>query len=248
MKIIVIGGHTRNIGKTSVGAALIRGLRRFNWTAVKITQYGHGVCSRDGKPCQCAPTQHAFQLTIETDPRGRADTCRLLAAGAQRSLWLRVREGRLGDAFPTLERSLSGDECVLIESNSILAFLQPVAYLMVVDGTKRDFKDSARKFLRCADALVPVDLPARYLRKVSDMAFAAQPKLIGSLPLPDFLTPCSSSASERGGTCRGEWIRARDHRWPGVEPEMLVDKPLFPVRADDYSNPDLCRFIRSRLE
>jgi hypothetical protein len=161
MKVIVIGGHTRNIGKTSLAAGLIRELRDLNWTAVKITQYGHGVCSQDGKPCQCAPSRHAFALTEEQDSSGRADTCRLLAAGARRSLWLRVRQGQLGNAFPMLEHALSHEEYVLIESNSILAFLRPLLYLALLDSARQDFKESTRKFLHAADALIPVGAPAR---------------------------------------------------------------------------------------
>jgi hypothetical protein len=161
MKVIVIGGHTRNIGKTSVAAGLIRELRELGWTAVKITQYGHGVCSRDGEPCRCAPTRHAFVLTEEPDPSGRADTSRLLAAGARRSLWLRVRQDQLGDAFPILERALNDDEHVLIESNSILAFIRPRLYLAVLDGTKKDFKESARRFLPWTDALIGIGAPPR---------------------------------------------------------------------------------------
>lgn len=159
MKTIVVGGHTRNIGKTSVAAALIHDLRFLDWTAVKITQYGHGICSRDGQPCQCTPTQHPFALTEEKDSAGRADTCRLLGAGARRSLWLRVRQGQLGEAYPVLQQSLVGAGYVLIESNSILYFMQPLIYLVVLDSTRGDFKDSARTFLKAADALVPVGLP-----------------------------------------------------------------------------------------
>src|SRR6266568_4565110 len=40
MKVVVVGGHSRNIGKTSVMVSLIRGLESLAWTAVKITQYG----------------------------------------------------------------------------------------------------------------------------------------------------------------------------------------------------------------
>ena len=45
LMLVVVGGHSRNIGKTSVAAGLIRHLRDRQWTALKITQYGHGVCS-----------------------------------------------------------------------------------------------------------------------------------------------------------------------------------------------------------
>lgn len=219
MKVIVVGGHTRNIGKTSVAAGLIRELSHLNWTAVKITQYGHGVCSRDGKSCQCAPGTHSFVVSEETDQHGHADTCRLLAAGASRSFWVRVRDGRLGEAVPDLCRRLSSSEYVLIESNSILAFLKPVAYLLVVDRAKRDFKESTRKFLRLADALVPVDLTVA----------SAPQSAAGAAQAPDF-----DPAAVR-------W------QWPGFTPGAFAGIPVFPVTSGDYFNPNLCRFVRSRL-
>lgn len=157
MKAVVIGGHSRNIGKTSVMAGLIRGLRPLNWTAVKVTQYDHEIRSLDGEPCGCAPTEHAFVLTEEKNPRGRGDTCRFLAAGAKRALWLRVRQGKLAEAFPALLEALRSGDSVIIESNSILSFLKPAVYLVVLDSSQRDFKTSARQFLEQADALVPVE-------------------------------------------------------------------------------------------
>jgi hypothetical protein len=52
--LVAVGGHSRNIGKTSVVASLIRALPQWNWTAMKITQFGHGVCSVSGKGCDCS--------------------------------------------------------------------------------------------------------------------------------------------------------------------------------------------------
>lgn len=156
MQTVVIGGHARDIGKTSVMAGLIRALKSLEWTAVKITQYGHGICSLDGQPCGCEPEEHAFVLTEETNPRGRGDTCRFLAAGAKRSLWLRVRQGQLAAAFPLLEHAWRNDALVMIESNSILGFLEPALYLVVLDSSQGDFKSSARQFLGRADALLAI--------------------------------------------------------------------------------------------
>ncbi|HEY6292603.1 MAG TPA: hypothetical protein VI455_13725 [Terriglobia bacterium] len=154
MKVIVIGGHTRNIGKTSVMSTLVREFAPLGWTAVKITQYGHGICSRDGRACDCAPSEHPFALTEEPDAAGRSDTCRYLAAGARRSFWLRARQGQLASALPLLWRKLQGAEWVVIESNSILEFIKPLLYLAVVDGSRADFKPSAARALAKADALV----------------------------------------------------------------------------------------------
>lgn len=135
-------------------AGLIRSLKSLNWTAVKITQYGHGICSHDGEPCGCAPTDHAFVLTEERDVAGHSDTCRFLSAGAQRALWLRVREGQLAEGFPLLEQAWGQDEWVMIESNSVLNLMKPSLYLVVLDSSQGDFKPSALNFLDRADALI----------------------------------------------------------------------------------------------
>jgi hypothetical protein len=154
MKTVVVGGHTRNIGKTGVMAGIIQELAGLGWTAVKITQYGHGVCSLDGKPCGCEPKEHPFVLREERDPNRRTDTSRFLQAGARRSLWLRVRQGCLADGLPLLEQALKDDPWVIIESNSLLEFLRPDIYLFVLDSSRSDFKTSALRFIAEADACV----------------------------------------------------------------------------------------------
>ena len=64
---VVVGGHSRNVGKTSVTAGIIRALPDFHWTAVKITQYGHGICSAEGESCECAVnSEHPYALSEET--------------------------------------------------------------------------------------------------------------------------------------------------------------------------------------
>lgn len=156
MMTVVIGGHSRNIGKTSVMVELIRRLRPPEWAAAKITQYGHGVCSLDGEPCSCDPGDHGFLLSEERERQGRGDTHRFLQAGARRALWLRVRQGQLHRAFPALMRALRREEWVMMESNSILGHLSPALYLFVLDPSRNDFKASARKYLERADALIMI--------------------------------------------------------------------------------------------
>ena len=82
MAIVVIGGHSRSVGKTSVVAGLIAALREFDWTAVKITQYGHGVCSANGEACDCATADHSWAISEERNRSGESDTSRFLVAGA----------------------------------------------------------------------------------------------------------------------------------------------------------------------
>jgi len=153
MKMVVVGGNSREVGKTAVVAGLIRALPHHNWTAVKLTQYGHGICAADGKECECAPEEHPFAVTEEKDRSGRSDTSRYLAAGARRALWARVRIGMLETVIPILRKAIADDEAVIVESNSILRFYDPAIYLTVLDPARRDFKESAREFLSRADAV-----------------------------------------------------------------------------------------------
>jgi len=156
MAIVVVGGHSRNIGKTSVMEGLIRGLPEMRWTAFKITQFGHGMCSANGEPCDCETAEHTIAVSEEKDGVSGTDSSRYLAAGAVRSLWVRTRTGYLSEAMPRIRKELEQAENAVIESNSILRFLRPDVYLSVLDPAVEDFKESARLYLDRADAvLVP---------------------------------------------------------------------------------------------
>lgn len=152
--LIVVGGHTRSVGKTSVVAGLIAALPEFHWTAMKITQYGHGICSANGKVCDCASEDHSWAVTEERDRSGESDSSRFLVSGAARSLWVRTRQGNLAEAMPRVRKELAAAENAILESNSVMRFLRPDLYITVLDAATADFKLSAQHFLDRAHAVV----------------------------------------------------------------------------------------------
>ena len=154
MPTLVIGGHTRSVGKTSVVAGLISALPEFHWTAMKITQYGHGICSAHGQACDCATADHAWAVSEEKNRDGKSDTSRFLVAGAAHAWWVRTEQGRLAEAMPRVRQILAASENAIIESNSILRFIKPDLYLTVLDPQTADFKASAQIFLDRADAVL----------------------------------------------------------------------------------------------
>lgn len=154
MAIIVVGGHSRSVGKTSVVAGLIARLPEICWTAFKITQYGHGFCTADGSPCDCQTEDHTIAISEERDHKSKTDSGRYLAAGAERSLWVRTRQGMLAEAMPRIRKELATAGNAILESNSVMQFLRPDLYLSVLDAGTADFKQSARLFLDRADALL----------------------------------------------------------------------------------------------
>jgi hypothetical protein len=170
-RLIVVGGHTRTIGKTQLVCDIIAAFPEVRWTAGKITQYGHGVCAQNGHHCDCAPDEHICAISWEQSASTGTDSSRFLAAGARRSFWLRTKQGFLAEGLPILRQAIgeaaeSAEEnsshhenagqpaALIIESNSLLQFVKPSLFFAVLDPAKEDFKESARAALDRADALV----------------------------------------------------------------------------------------------
>src|SRR5215469_11836183 len=171
-RVVVVGGHTRSIGKTQLVCDIIAAFPKTDWIAGKITQYGHGVCAQNGQDCDCAPTEHVCALDWEQRSDTGTDSARFLAAGAKCSFWLRTKQGYLAEGLPLLRQALqevaSGERrvatkegtaearkmAVILESNSLLQFLKPSLYFAVIDPQRDDFKQSAQIALDRAHALV----------------------------------------------------------------------------------------------
>jgi hypothetical protein len=162
-RLVVVGGHTRSIGKTQLVCDIIAAFPKTEWIAGKITQYGHGVCAQNGENCDCAPEEHVCALDWETRADTGTDSARFLAAGAKRSFWLRTKQGYLAEGLPVLREALQeisrrveGGEnrAVILESNSLMQFVKPSLYFAVIDPLREDFKESAQIALDRAHALV----------------------------------------------------------------------------------------------
>jgi molybdopterin-guanine dinucleotide biosynthesis protein len=188
MSIIVIGGHSRSVGKTSVVAGVISALPEFRWTALKITQYGHGICSANGQACDCATGDHSWAVSEEKDRTGDSDTARFLKAGAERVWWVRTEQGKLAEAMPALRQRLQNSSHVIIESNSILKFLRPDLYITVLDPATADFKISAREFLDRADAAILHDASGGLAWKDVSLKPVANKPMFPIAP-PPYITP-----------------------------------------------------------
>jgi hypothetical protein len=210
--LVVVGGHTRDVGKTSVLSGLICTLPQWEWTALKVTQYGHGMCASNGDPCGCAPTEpeqleHPYVLTEEEMPTN-TDTGRYLAAGAVRSFWLRTAQGQLEGAVPILRKMMAACGNVIVESNSILEFFQPDLYLVVMDFSKEDFKPSSLRYLDRADALIVIDsgINVPMWEEVSRGLWEGKPQFVVKPPyyvtmeIAEFVRARLSAASGKAGS------------------------------------------------
>lgn len=162
-RVVVVGGHTRSIGKTQLVCDIISAFPKIEWTAGKITQYGHGVCAQNGENCDCAPDDHVCAIDWELSADTCTDSARFLAAGAKRSFWLRTKQGYLAEGLPLLREALekvaaesdgNRETALIVESNSLMQFVKPSLYFAVIDPNREDFKESAQLALDRAHALV----------------------------------------------------------------------------------------------
>jgi hypothetical protein len=187
--LVAVGGHSREIGKTSLMVGLIRKLRECQWTAVKITQYGNEVCAHEGGGCGCEPDSgEAFALTEEYEAN-QTDSGRYLAAGAARSFWLRAPVGELARAAGTIRKIIDGCDFTMVESNSVVEVVRPDVFLMVLDFGCKDFKPSSLRLLDRADAFVIIDrgLNVPLWRDVARGVWDAKPHFAVTPPV--YVTP-----------------------------------------------------------
>ena len=219
-RVVVVGGHTRSVGKTQLVCDLIAALPEARFVAGKITQYGHGVCARNGHDCDCAPDEHVCAISWERGEDLETDSGRFLAAGARKSFWLRTKQGFLAEGLPLLRGALQdveaefGDDAdrelgsrnLILESNTLLQFWAPALYLMVVHPGKDDFKESARSQLDRASAIV-----LRSKLRASD------------------------------------GIAAIPAAWSDVPLKLLMGKPRFLQREGDPLPPELIEMVRQRI-
>lgn len=218
-RLIVVGGHTRSIGKTQLVCDIVRAFPCTEWIAGKITQYGHGVCAQNGENCDCAPTEHVCALDWEKSGQSGTDSARFLKAGARKSFWLRTKQGYLAEGLPILRIALDevaaqdavAGRALIIESNSLMQFVKPSLYFAVIDPIKEDFKASAQLALDRAHALV--------LR--GDLSADAAPAPLW-LKLPAQLMKAKPSVIQREGEDLPQPLWALVHRMLEGPPSSSV--------------------------
>ncbi len=197
MRILVVGGCSRGVGKTLLISRLIGALP--GWGALK-TSPGHR---------EAAGHAHGLEgrFDLVTDlavlSRPGKDTARYLAAGASRVAWLRARPEHLAEGVREALDRLADLPGLLVEGNSVAGCLAPDRLALVARAAMSEVKPSAVPLLARADWFVlnaPRGTPAedlaeteRNLRRLS----ATAPCVVADLaePADPALAPLLSALS-----------------------------------------------------
>ena len=151
--LLVVGGQRRKVGKTAVVAGLISALREARWTAVKIAGHAHGDASTRTGATKLVEHGEGYALWRQVTA-DETDTGRYLASGAHQAYLLETEPVALARAVPLLRRILQENQYTIIESSSVVEFLEPDLFLMVADPGSSDVKGSSRRSRERADAFV----------------------------------------------------------------------------------------------
>jgi len=158
--MLLLGSAGRNAGKTALACAVLAGRpAAAGAVGLKVTaiRRNGGACPRGGRGCgACASLKGDYCITEEDNPRSPKDTGRLLAAGAEKVFWLRVRTGRLAEGMAALLAVAGRGPCVC-ESNSLRTVVEPGLFLMLRAKGARAWKATARAVREFADRTVVFD-------------------------------------------------------------------------------------------
>lgn len=159
--MIMVGASDRNIGKTKFACLLIRKFgSQHNIIGIKVTtiEQANDNCPRGGEGCGvCATLEGNFCITEETDRQSDKDTCRMLAAGAEKVFWLRVLKQHLLEGLNALQAAIGTDAVSVCESNSLRLVVEPGLFFMFKAVDSNKYKPSAASVEKYVDRMVLFD-------------------------------------------------------------------------------------------
>jgi hypothetical protein len=142
-ELVVVGGHSRGVGKTLLIEQWLQARSREKWIAVKISAHRH------------APDDTAVPLIEETvAPSPATQTGRYLAAGAARAFLVRAPDAALAQAAAFVETLRDAGTHVITESNRLARCLHPDLLFFVIDPAVDDWKDSSADCLSVPNVIV----------------------------------------------------------------------------------------------
>lgn len=156
--MLLIGAASRNVGKTEFACEVIRqhaSTGRVLGVKVTTVRSRELSCPRGGPGCGVCSSLTESYCIIEAHPADdEKDTTRMLRAGAQRVLWLRVLQDHLAAGLASLLDHIPRDACVVCESNSVRTVVEPGVFLVVREAGSTEVKPSCRAVLAHADRVV----------------------------------------------------------------------------------------------
>lgn len=155
-KIILIGGATRNVGKTTFSCAVINHLsEKHHIIGLKIKTLYRGDDFFHGKDHN--PLSGNYRIIEEFEQNGKEDTMLMLKAGAKQVFRIKAKSEYLNNAFDEFFKQIPINSFILCESNSLRKTVEPSVFLMIKYKYSTEMKPSAKELEHLADKIVFTD-------------------------------------------------------------------------------------------
>ena len=154
--ILLIGGATRNVGKTAFTCSVIENLsKKHELIALKIKTIYKGDNFFHGKDRN--PLNGNYRIIEEKNTSGNEDTERMLKSGAKRVFRIKSKSEFLHEAIQDFFTRISDKNLVICESNSLRTVLKPSVFLLIKLKNSDKIKPSAEKLAPLADKIIYSD-------------------------------------------------------------------------------------------
>ncbi len=152
--LILVGGGSRNLGKTEFITQLISHLKaHFEIYALKIKTLYAGDDFFHGK--ERNPLISDYEITEYQYVTDLEDTSRMLKAGAKKAFKIKTKSENLATAFEAfLEKYNDNEKLIICESNSLRNFYVPAYFFFILGTQNQEIKPSAKKILSFADKII----------------------------------------------------------------------------------------------
>ena len=151
-QMLMIGGATRNLGKTTLITRIVHHFAHEYLVGLKIKTLRQGDEAFHGKGSHQLIGDY---LVVEESVLSNDDTGRIFQAGAKQVFHIKAKAEALEQALAEFMQSIPPQATIVCESNSARSLLEPGLFLMIKSSQRpNDMKPSARELEHLADRIV----------------------------------------------------------------------------------------------
>jgi len=157
-KMLMIGGASRNVGKTTLIMDIINEFsKNNNIVAIKIKTIYEGDNFFHGKDRSPLGENEKFRIIEEKDINSGEDTAKMLKSGAKRVFKIKVKSQFISEAFSEIYKIIDRNSFLICESNSLREAVKPDLFLLIKHKNNVEMKPSAKKLEKFADRIIYSD-------------------------------------------------------------------------------------------
>jgi hypothetical protein len=177
--MVMIGGNSRNAGKTTLACNIIRKLSyNREVTALKVTSIRPGESDKHGHHTEA--TFSGFTITEELNRESHKDTSAMLQAGASRVFYIRTEDTFAAQAIQSFLDTYNFSQPLICESRSLRRVLIPGLFLMMMRDPEAGSAKDISEYSGFADKVFAYDNDQLELNNFIDKLYFDNGKFVSN--------------------------------------------------------------------